>query len=223
MKRRECQPASRYKIATDVEGENQPGSRKRVLRNLPGIVRKREMDVAEYEALLQAYEASLSRISDETRFTAALLCEMHHSWLGRIYEWAGRYRTVEMSKGGFQFPPAHMVERNMAALEAGALHENTPCRAGAIPTVAQRIAQVHVELLLIHPFRDGNGRLARWLADLMALQAGLSVPDYGFTGRGARARQERYLAAVMRGYAQDYGLLADFFAEAIERRLEATV
>jgi hypothetical protein len=29
---------------------------------------------------------------------------------------------------------------------------------------------VHAELLLIHPFREGNGRLARWLADLMALQ-----------------------------------------------------
>ena len=34
------------------------------------------------------------------------------------------------------------------------------------------IAMVHTELLLIHPFRDGNGRLARWLADIMAAQAG---------------------------------------------------
>jgi hypothetical protein len=27
-------------------------------------------------------------------------------------------------------------------------------------------------MLLVHPFRDGNGRLARWLAELMFFQAG---------------------------------------------------
>jgi len=31
-----------------------------------------------------------------------------------------------------------------------------------------------VELILIHPFREGNGRIARFLSVLMALQAGKS-------------------------------------------------
>ena len=75
------------------------------------------------------------------------------------------------------------------------------------------------EFLLIHPFRDGNGRIARWVADLMALQAGYPFPSYGFTGRGALARRHYYLAAVSRGYVVDYAALTDFFAEAIERRL----
>jgi cell filamentation protein len=133
--------------------------------------------------------------------------------LGGIYEWAGTYRTLELSKGGFQWPPAHMVAPNMERFEAGLLREHTPCRPAALSEVAERIAEVHAELLLIHPFREGNGRLARWLADLMALQAGCRVPDYGFEGRGSRENQARYLAAVKQGYLQNYEALAGFFRE----------
>ena len=79
------------------------------------------------------------------------------------------------------------------------------------------LAEVHADLLMIHPFREGNGRLARWLAELMALQAGLPLPLYRFTGRGAKTESERYLAAVKAGYLRNYRPLADFFAEAIER------
>ena len=74
-------------------------------------------------------------------------------------------------------------------------------------------------MLLIHPFREGNGRLARWLAELMSLQAGFPIPDYGYTGKGSRNTQEAYLAAVTRGYAQDYAALTNFFVDAIRRRL----
>jgi cell filamentation protein len=191
------------------------------LRNRLGLRRKREMDAAEYEALLRAQESYLQRISADTRFTAALLREMHRDWLGELYEWAGQYRTVELSKGGFRWPPAHLVADNMARFEAGLLREHTPCRPAPLPEVARRIAEVHAELLLIHPFREGNGRLARWLVDLMALQASFSVPDYGFAGRGSKGQQRRYLEAVKRGYLQDYDDLVDFFREAIERRLRA--
>lgn len=34
----------------------------------------------------------------------------------------------------------------------------------------EAIAITHVELILIHPFREGNGRLSRLLADVMAVQ-----------------------------------------------------
>ena len=159
---------SRYLSAPDEETAPQPGSRGRVLRNLAGITRKREMDRAEYEALVAAQTAFLPRVREDTRFTAALLCEMHRLWLGGIYAWAGRYRTVEMSKGGFTWPPAFRVEANMEYMETQALTRHTPCTPGSTAEVARRIAEVHAELLLVHPFREGNGRLARWLADLMA-------------------------------------------------------
>jgi hypothetical protein len=58
------------------------------------------------------------------------------------------------------------------------------------------------------------------VADLMSLQAGLPLPKYDFSGRGASLRQKVYLNAIIRGYARDYEPLARFFVEAVSRRLE---
>lgn len=211
---------SRYITPHGAEAEFQPGSGKRVLRNLPGITSVSEMDRAEYEALLRVQEAYIKKINQKTRFTAALIRRMHRDWLGALYSWAGHYRSVEVQKGGFRWPPANRVAENMSRFEDDYLLRLTPCRPASLPEVALPIAKVHAELLLIHPFREGNGRLARWLADLMSLQAGFPLPKYNFAGRGANRRQENYLEAVKRGYLQDYEPLAKFFAEAITRRLD---
>src|SRR5688572_19076519 len=210
---------SRYRPAPAREAETEPGSRGRVLRNRRGITRKRDMDRAEYDALLTAQESYLHRITETTRFTADLLRAMHRDWLGGIYDWAGEYRTVEMSKNGFTWPPAYLVPQNMAQFAADALARNTPCTPAPLAEVAGRIAEVHAELLLIHPFREGNGRLARWLAGAMALQAGYVNPVYRFKGRGSSAERARYLDAVLRGYYQDYAALTDYFVEVFERAL----
>jgi cell filamentation protein len=210
---------TRYVTPQGAETEFEPGSHGRVLRNRLHIRRKSEMDQMEFKALVTAQEVYLSRLGPDTRLTAEILCQMHRDWLGGIYEWAGRYRTVELAKGDFQWPPAFRISQNMDALEKGALARCTPCRPGPLPEVARRMAEVHAELLLIHPFREGNGRLARWVSDLMAFQAGLPAPDYGFAGRGAERRRRAYLEAVRRGYVQDYEPLTVFFAEALERRL----
>lgn len=210
----------RYQPPSGSEAEIQPGSRGRILRNKLEITRKCDMDRAEYEALLREQERYLSLIGPDTRFTAELLRQMHRDWLGEIYAWAGEYRTVNLTKGSFTWPAAVRVPDNMAAFESGLLRENTPCPPGPLEDVARRIAVVHAELLLIHPFRDGNGRISRWLADLMAAQAGHAVPHYKFTGRGSGALRARYLVAVQGGYLQDYAALTGFFLRALRRGLE---
>ncbi len=84
----------------------------------------------------------------------------------------------------------------------------------SIEAAARSIAIVQAEFLLIHPFRDGNGRLIRLAANLMALQAGFAPMDYGFEDA---ARRETYIAAVRRGYVQDYGPLELIVRDAILR------
>jgi fido (protein-threonine AMPylation protein) len=49
----------------------------------------------------------------------------------RIREWAGDYRTVNVAKGGFAWPPAYLVASHMEALESGLLREHTPAGAAA--------------------------------------------------------------------------------------------
>src|SRR3954464_12439538 len=104
-----------------AEGEYQPGANPRVLRNLRGVSRKREMDQLEMESLLRAQTRYLAVVTSKTRFSAEFIRRMHQSWLGRIYPWAGNYRTVEVSKGGFTWPPAYLVPQNMEKFESSTL------------------------------------------------------------------------------------------------------
>jgi len=77
---------------------------------------------------------------------------------------------------------------------------------------------VHVELILIHPFRDGNGRCARLLTTLMGLQAGLPPLDFGAI-RGEKKR--RYIFAVHAALAADYAPMIKIFRGVITRTLRS--
>ena len=126
---------------------------------------------------------------------------------------------AETQKGNFRWPPAFRVPQNMAWLEDEFLKKSTPCQSSELEAIAGQVAAVHAEFLLVHPFREGNGRLARWLADLMFLQAGYPMPLYNFSGKGSAKRKKDYLEAVITGYTQDYTPLTGFFRDCIEARL----
>ena len=114
--------------ATGVEAEFESGSGGRVLHNLLGITRMRDMNLAESQALEIAQDLALDRYDVEHRFTAQDLCDLHALWLGPIYPWAGQYRSVDIGKEGFQFANARLIQGLMAELERGALRQHTPCR-----------------------------------------------------------------------------------------------
>ena len=210
---------SRYITPIGPEAEYEPGSRGRVLRNKLGIKSKSAMDALEAKMLTEVQFRYFAGefVTEETRFTASLIKQMHLDWLGSIYEWAGSYRTVDVSKEDFRFPPAYLIPDNMQSFECDFLNKLTPCHPEDVRLVCEAIARVHAELLLIHPFREGNGRLARWLADIMFAQTGMTIPDYGFVGRGAKKWRADYLEAMIKGYYQDYFALTIFFERALER------
>jgi cell filamentation protein len=121
---------------------------------------------------------------------------------------------VNLSKGDFPFAAANQISRLMMEFEKGPLREYTPCRFTVMREIARAIAVVHTELLLIHPFREGNGRAARLLAVLMALQAGLPPLDFG--GIKGRKRQQ-YFSAVKAGLDRDYKPMEKVFSAVISR------
>ena len=89
-------------------------------------------------------------------------------------------------------------------------------RADAIDAQAAALAVVHAELILIHPFCEGNGRCARVLATLMALQAGLPPLDFsGIEGKEKR----RYIAAIHTAMARDYEPMQEIFKRVIARSI----
>ena len=76
-----------------------------------------------------------------------------------------------MSKGGFPFAAAKFLPESMSVFEKEILSKlkNTYNKK---EDLVRDIATVHGELLFIHPFREGNGRTARLLANLMSRKAG---------------------------------------------------
>ena len=78
------------------------------------------------------------------------------------------------------------------------------------------LRKLTVELVLIHPFRDGNGRVARLLSTLMALQAGLPLLDFTVI---AGQRKMDYFSAVQVGLDKDYSPMERLFGEIIEQSL----
>jgi len=198
------------------EAQFEPGSRGRVLKNLRGITSKREMDEAEAREQLRALRELMTIYGAHHRFTAADVCNIHKIWLGDIYEWAGKYRQVNVSKGGFLFAAANQVPHLMAEFEKGPLRKYTPCSFESHDEIAMALAAVHVELVLVHPFREGNGRVARMVAVLMALQAGLPLLDFS----GVRGKKKtEYFSAVQAGMDRNYEPMAKVFSDVIRRTL----
>jgi cell filamentation protein len=205
--------ASERYPAAGSETEFQPGSRGRVLRNLMGITRMRAMEDTEVEALAVAQQAALKTYGRDHRFTPDDIRRLHRMWLGSIYPWAGNYRTVNIGKGGLQFAHAPLIPRLMAVFGKNVLRRHTPCGKTADVTVARSLAEVHAELILIHPFRDGNGRLARLLTVLMAAQAGVNpLRLSALAGSGRRT----YVQAIHAAMSRDYAPLEALFSAALD-------
>jgi len=207
----------RYR-AEGAQIDFEPGSRGRVLRNRLAITSVRDMQRAESETLLAVQEWAIGHFQASHRFSAADVALLHRQWLGGIYSWAGEYRQVNVSKGGFMFAAAAQVPRLMAAFESNELARCTPCESMDEAALVAALARTHAELVLIHPFREGNGRCARLLGWLMALQAGRPPLDFTpLAGRGKAA----YFAAIQAALGHDYAPLERCFSRVLERTSRA--
>lgn len=204
----------RYDASGLTEAQFELGSNDRVLKNHLGITSRQEMDEMETRALEQAMDVLVRTYGETHRFAAMDLCDCHRAWLGDIYEWAGHYRRVNVSKDGFPFAAAAQVPALMDQFERDVLRRWTPCTFADGTEVVRALAETHVELVLIHPFRDGNGRIARVLSTLMALQAGLPLLDFSvISGKSKNA----YTAAIQAGLDKHYAPMESLFEKIIEQ------
>jgi cell filamentation protein len=124
-----------------------------------------------------------------------------------------------ISKGEFLFAAPAYIPALMDEYENTILRSYTPCIFKTTEEIVHALAVVHVELLLIHPFREGNGRISRLLATLMALQAGLPLMD--FTSIRGRSRED-YFQAVRIGMRRDYTPMKKIFFSVVSRTLKSS-
>lgn len=208
--------SDRYKVPSEEDYEL--GS-KEVLKNYLGITKKLEIEAAEFQKFKEA-EAELIKIFDfNHRFTAQDICNIHELWLGDIYAFAGKYRSVMMSKDGFPFAAPNCIAAAMKVFEKKYLAQYTPCHFRDDNELALALGITHVELILIHPFREGNGRTARLLADLMMLQANrpmlnFTLIDQFYNPDGFKD----YILAIQASVGEEYGAIKEIFLRLIREK-----
>ena len=125
---------------------------------------------------------------------------IHRHLFGRVYAWAGEFRTVRISKGDSTFCyPEHIgseIEHIFAWLAArDFLTEQST------DDFAADAAHLLATLNAIHPFREGNGRTQLSFMSLLADRAGHPLAF-------DRLRPEAFLAAMIRSFAGDEEPLA---------------
>ena len=176
---------------TTNEAENE------LLPNLLGLTSREEIAEAEFEGFLTAEIVFTEHLNTHTHFNCKYIQDIHKLALGHLYTFAGKYRTVNMSKGGFLFPTARFIPESMQLFENEVLTK-LPDEYADKYALIKDVARVHGELLFIHPFREGNGRTARILANLM-------VRKQGYEGlRFDKINFREYIIAVQRVSEKNY-------------------
>lgn len=148
-----------------------------VLRNRLGIADQAELDRAEATlALVRSLE--LVKQPVEGKYDLAHLQEIHVRLFGDVYEWAGRIRTVDISKGDTRFANFQQIEAYAPEIFKP-LHREQLLRKLDIDTFSQRAGHYLGELNVLHPFREGNGRSIREFIGQVARGAGYAIDWMG--------------------------------------------
>jgi cell filamentation protein len=105
------------------------------------------------------------------RFDLAHIKAIHRHIFQDVYEWAGEFRTVNISKGGHLFGLAAFLEPALRQILEKLAAENCLVDLDAA-LFAGRAAYFLGELNAAHPFREGNGRTQREVIRELGLKAG---------------------------------------------------
>jgi len=153
---------------------------------------------------IQGYRQALGYVlamsdTDYAAFDTTELRAMHYMMLSHdLGKTPGRYRkgpiyVVDERSGQnvYEGPDAAGVPALMESLVAS-LHTGL----GSDPVV--RSALAHLNLVMIHPFRDGNGRMARALATLVLARSDITEPEFSSIEEWLGANTRDYYAALAR-------------------------
>jgi cell filamentation protein len=202
----------RYDISGNVEAQYIDAEHT-VLINKKGITNLHILQVAEEEALARAYETLLGEVRINTPLTCELLCHIHLRIFGDLYEWAGHWRTVWISKTDITWPAPDFLARNMEEFERNILHKYPAGSLEEDDSFCAAVGEIQGEFLVIHPFREGNARTIKVLTNLLATQTGRPFLVYDSTEEG----QEKYIEAARAAFKKSYAPMTEIISQALAR------
>ena len=184
-----------------------PNSEGEILPNKLGLKDKKSIEKEEYRGFLRAELKFESELDSIRSFDWQLISSIHKTALGHLYEFAGKIRQVNMSKGGFLFPAAKFLPDAIKTFEKDFL-KTSPVEITDELHLIQVVAPLHAEFLFIHPFRDGNGRTARLVVNLIALKHGFESFNFDPIKKN---RMDEYIFCVQSAADKNYQPMIGLF------------
>lgn len=120
--------------------------------------------------------------------TTAGLVKIHYYLFAELYDFAGKIRNLNISKGSFRFANALYLKEILVKIEQ--MPENT----------FEEIISKYVEMNIAHPFLEGNGRTMRIWLDMILKSQIKKVINWQNIGK------ELYLQAMERSPINDLEL-----------------
>lgn len=138
-----------------------------VLKNIPGL---------RDAGALERFETAITAQRAGEPLPSGRLTVRHHQAVHRhlfqdVYRWAGRFRSVRISKGSSTFCYPEHIRGELQRIFRE-LRESNSLRELGTDEFARNAARFLSELDAIHAFRDGNGRVQLAFMALVAANAG---------------------------------------------------
>jgi cell filamentation protein len=162
---------------------------------------------------LQEAERDFSEIAamdiefSEPPYDFSYWCSIHQLLFSDIYEWAGKTRTIDISKGNTRFCAGRFIERESQKL-LGRVAKDNFLNGLSKEELIPKLAEYYSELNVIHPFRDGNGRAQRILFEHIVVNTGHTI-SYELISKSD------WIQANIDGYNCDYRALESIFNKCI--------
>lgn len=174
-----------------------------ILKNKLGIRNKEQLEEAERNiTALRILQLKTGELRGEPNFK--YLCKIHKHIFGDIYSWAGKIRTVDISKGNM-FCNSQFILENAEDIFNRLKKENYLQDYKDVNKMSERLAYYLSEINALHPFREGNGRAQREFIIVLARRAGYVV-DF------SKVSQEEMIQASEKAFYCDYSHMNDIFS-----------
>jgi cell filamentation protein len=178
-----------------------------VLRNKAEITNAEELDAYEGElSTLRSIEILENPVVGQ--FDLTHLQHIHLTLFQDVYEWAGKIRTVDISRGNSRFANVRFIESAANDIFSKLARESWLKGLDA-DTLSKRLAHYLSEINALHPFREGNGRVQRIFISQLSQSAGYQL-DY------SDLEQLQIYQAMELAFNGDESILANLIFERLE-------
>lgn len=169
------------------------------------IANRGDLDQAEAQNISEAFAKYFtSRIQCGEILDELFVRKLHSEMYSKVWVWAGKYRQVETSMG---VDPQKIQEAVYELMKNSKYWIDSTSTEGIDKTVCE----IHHKLVLIHPFRNGNGRMARLYADLLLISKGQPIFSWGGVELdGSSPTRDIYIKSLRAADKGDLSLLCAF-------------